>query len=274
MLNIIFFFLSCSSEQQTNRAEQALARHDLAQAESLFREAVQKKPQNIKALVGLGWTYQLAGERSAAQKVFNRCLRVEPKNPDCLRGRSSVAMSMSEITKARELIEEAYAAHPDHPGVLSSLALFRMHEGNVHKAKEIYESLIRRFPNKAEYHLGLGEAELRLRNPQETVAITQKALEMRETPLRYQAMLWVLRTRALISASAGRENPEDCKGTAPQVEAWIQQAKTAMKEAEKSGIELPEFPVLKRQVLRRNAIFEEKCPRRLWEKNDKDNTSP
>ena len=56
--------------------------------------------------------------------------------------------------------------------------------------------------------------------------------------------------------------------------AWILQAKKAMEEAEKSGIELPEFPVLKRQVLRRNAIFEEKCPRRLWEKTDKNNTSP
>ena len=274
MLNVIFFFVSCSSEQQTNRANQALERHDLAQAEALFREAVQKDPKNTKALVGLGWTYQLAGERSAAQKVFNRCLRVEPKHPDCLRGRSSVALAMSEMTKAREVIEEAYAAHPDHPGVLSSLALFRMHEGNVHKAKEIYTSLIRRFPGKAEYHLGLGEAELRLRNPEETVSITQKALAMKNTPLRYQAMLWVLRTRALISASAGRENSEDCPGTAPQVDAWIRQAEMAMKEAEKSGIELPEFPVLKRQVLRRNAIFEENCPRRLWEKNEENLDSP
>jgi len=272
--NVIFFLVSCSSEQQTIRAEKALGRHDLAQSESLFRAAVQKDPKNTRALVGLGRTYQLAGERAAAAKVFDRCLRVERKNPDCLRGRSSVALSMSETTKARELIEEAYAAHPDHPGVLSSLALFRMQEGNIHKSKELYTSLTRRFPDKAEYRLGLGEAELRLRNPETAVTITEEALKMSNTPLRYQAMLWVLRTRALITASAGRENPEDCKGTAPQVEEWIQQAEVAMAEAEKSGIAFPDFPVLRRQVLRRRAIFEEKCPRRLWEKNDGDNPSP
>lgn len=264
MFTIIFLLVSCSSEQQTKRAQAALEKHDLAQAEYLFREAVTKSPQNTNALIGLGWTYLLAGERSAAAKVFERCLRVDSKNPDCLRGRASVALSQSDTSKAKSLIERAYAAHPDHPGVLSSLALFRMNEGNIHKAQELYTSLTRRFPKKAEYRLGLGEAELRLRNPQRSVEITAEALALPNTPIRYETMLWVLRARALITASAGREDPDNCKKTAPTVDAWIQQAQVAVKKAQGTGVQLPELPALQRQVLRRIAIFEEKCPQKRW----------
>ena len=110
MNTIFLLLLSCSVEQQTIRAQAALDIHDLAQAESLFREAVTKAPQNLNALVGLGWTYQLAGERSAAAKVFDRCLRVEKKNPDCMRGRASVALSQGDVSKAKSLIESAFAS--------------------------------------------------------------------------------------------------------------------------------------------------------------------
>jgi hypothetical protein len=79
-------------------------------------------------------------------------------------------------------------------------------------------------------------------------------------------MLWVLRARALISASAGREDPKNCAETAPKVETWIEQAQVAVKKAEKTGVQLPEFPVLERQVLRRIAIFEENCPPKKWKK--------
>ena len=266
MFTIILLLISCSSEQQTKRAQAALEKHDLAQAEYLFREAVTKSPQNTDALIGLGWTYQLAGERAAAAKVFERCLRVEAKNPDCLRGRASVALSQSDVSKAKSLIESAYAAHPDHPGVLSSLALFRMNEGNIYKAQELYTSLVRRFPKEAEYRLGLGESELRLRNAEKAVEITAEALALSDTPLRYETMLWVLRARALITASAGREDPKNCPNTAPKVDAWIQQAQSAVEKAKVSGVQLPELPVLERQVLRRIAIFEEKCPQKRWKK--------
>lgn len=267
MWNIIFLLIACSSEQKTLRAEKALAEHDLAQAESLFREAVTSNPKNINALVGLGWTYQLAGEKSAAEKVFERCLRIENKHPDCLRGRASVAMSQADTAKAKSLIEEAYAHHPDHPGVISSLALFRLQEGNMYRAKELYASLCRRFPEQAEYLLGLGEAELRLQNPEETVSITAKALALPNTPVRYQSMLWTLRVRALIVASAGRENSEDCTNTAPAVQVWIEQAQDALKKVEEIGVLLPDFPALQRQVLRRSAIFEEICPPRKWKEH-------
>ena len=267
MITILILLISCSAEQQTKRAQAALEKHDLAQAEYLFREAVTKDPQSINALIGLGWTYQLAGERSAAAKVFDRCLRVESKNPDCLRGRASVALSQGDVSKAKNIIETAYAAHPDHPGVLSSLALFRMNEGNIYKAKEMYISLNRRFPNKAEYLLGLGEAELRLRNPEEAASITGKALALSGTPIRYETMLWVLRARALITASAGREDPENCVQTAPKVDAWIVQAQEAVEKAQATGVQIPELPVLQRQVLRRIAIFEENCPPKRWKQS-------
>ena len=268
LYSIITLMFACSANQLTQRGEAALERHDLVKAESLFREAIAKDPKQSAALVGLGWTYQLAGEKEAAAKVFERCLRFESENPDCLRGRASVALSLSEFEKARVWIEKAYALHPDHPGVLSSLALFRMNEGNLPRAKEIYSSLARRFPKKAEYLIGLAEIALRMGQATEAVAITDKALKLPDTPKRYTALTWMLRVRALISASAGREDPKNCKETAPIVDAWLKQAEDSLVEMEKIGVKPPEIPALKRQVLRRRAILEEKCPTKLWSEDN------
>ena len=57
-------------------------------------------------------------------------------------------------------------------------------------------------------------------------------------------MLWVLRARALITASAGREDPENCVQTAPKVDAWIVQAQEAVEKSTSNGSADSEAPVL------------------------------
>lgn len=249
------------TDSSLEQANKALDDHDLALAEKKFREIIQKDPKKIDALIGLGWTYQLAGEKKNAEELFDRCLQLQSGNPDCLRGKASIYLSNNKILVARLLLEEALSKHPDHPGVLSSAALFWLTEGNHAKAEKTYLSLSRRFPNRAEYLLGLGESRLRQgERAKEVVEIAEKALEMPGTAVRYQAMLWALRARALVQASSGLENENKCEETARPVLKWIEAAYDSVKYAEATGVKIPELPVLRRTILRRKAVVLEKCP--------------
>ena len=48
-------------------AKKACDRSAHPSAEELFRKAIKKNPRNIEAITGLGWTYQLAGEKKTAE---------------------------------------------------------------------------------------------------------------------------------------------------------------------------------------------------------------
>ena len=257
---VLCWLIACSADHLHGKGEAALDAHDLSAAEISFRAALDKKPAHLPSLVGLGWTYHLAGEKDAASAAFDRCLQLEPGKGDCMRGRASVALSAGDRTLARQLIDEALLKHPDDPLVESSAALIDLSDGNIYAAEERYRSLAMRFPERAEYLLGLGEALFRKGDEQEALRLAEQALQLKGTPLRYQAMLWALRARAILRASSGLEDPDRCAETAPPVLAWIEAAEESVRTAEGTGVRMPELPVLRRLVLRRKAILFEACP--------------
>ncbi len=68
---------ACSADHHAEEGEAALAAHDLATAEQSFRTALDRDPRHVGALAGLGWTYHLAGQRSAARSAFSRCVDLQ-----------------------------------------------------------------------------------------------------------------------------------------------------------------------------------------------------
>jgi tetratricopeptide (TPR) repeat protein len=259
-LLVLCWLLGCSADHLQSKGDSALDAHDLPSAETSFRAALEKDPSHLPALVGLGWTYHLAGEREAAVASFDRCLQIEPGRGDCLRGKASIALANGDRNLARQLIDEALLKYPDDPLVESSAALIDLSDGNIYAAEERYRSLALRFPDRAEYLLGLGESLFRKDEAQEAVRIAEQALQIKGTPLRYQAMLWALRARGILRASARLEDPARCEETFPPVLAWVEAAEESVRTAEETGVKMPELPALRRLVLRRKAILFEACP--------------
>ena len=164
------------------------------------------------------------------------------------------------LQKAQELLNKAKALYPDNPKVLSSFALLLLSQGNVSEAEALYRSLVERLPEQAEYRLGLAEARLRQGDFDSAMAMVDSALAIKQTPVRTIAMLWALRARAMIARSAGLEDSNNCDQTAPPVLAWINAAQESVEKASKTGVDLPDLPALKRQILRRRAVVK-KCVR-------------
>lgn len=254
------WFGGCSAEHHEAEGRAALERHDLMVAEQSFRRALDRDPRHVNALAGLGWTYHLAGQRGAARSAFARCVDLQAENAECLRGLGSLALAEGQPGIARDLLGRAQAAAPDDPKVLSSLALLSLGLGDVEMAMERYDELVRRFPDDAAYRMGLAETLLRLERPLETIEAVETGLALPNTPVRYQAMLWQLKARALVAASGGREDPEDCQNTAEPVRVWLDAAQMAVDKAQQLAVGLPDLPAVRRQVLRRRAVLDANCP--------------
>jgi Tfp pilus assembly protein PilF len=257
-LFLIILFFSCLNNDETSLAKDALKKHDLSNAEKLFRLAVQRSPKNTEALAGLGWTYHLALEKEASAQSFDRCLQIEPENSECLRGRASVALSEGDMIKGKGLIAFALQANPDDPEVISTSALFDLSEGNIASAKSKYASLVSRFPERSEFLLGYSEALMQSTEVEMALVNTEKALENTSLLPRYQAMFWLLRARALIEGSAGAVK-QNCQQR-EQVLKWIEEAERSLAMAKETGVELPNKAIIDRQVLRRKSFILEKCP--------------
>ena len=252
--------MACSAARDIEAGRAALDSHDLSTAERSFRAALDREPANTAALGGLGWTYLLAGQREVAGSTFTRCLDVDPRMADCLRGLARVATAAGELGEARALLARAKAEAPDDLRVDASMALLALASGDVADAAARYERLVALAPDVTEYQLGAAECAMRQSRPLDAIAAVDTLLTGTGLPVRQRAVALQLKARALLSATEGREDPNDCAATAPPLRAWLDAAESAAQEADALGLGLPELPAVRRQIHRRRAVIDNLCP--------------
>ena len=182
--SLALLLVVCSSQRDVDAGDAALRAHDLPKAEAAYRRALTKTPDLAEALAGLGWTYNLVGQRSAARDAFERCREVAAEHVNCLRGLASLEMGGGRYDAASRLLSRARALQPDDAGVESSTALLALVTGDLATAHERYERLVSRLPDEGEYRLGLGEVLLRRREAKAAMEEAErKAAEEREKAL-------------------------------------------------------------------------------------------
>lgn len=251
---------ACSADFHAKRGRLALDAHDLPAAELHFRKALQRDSEHLDALSGLGWTYQLAQRPDAARQAFERCHVIDEGASNCIRGLARVAASMGSQHIAIRLVSNALAANPEDPGLQSSMALLEVNQGAVSSAAERYERLVLRYPDRAEYRVGLAAVRLRQDRPVDAARVAETGLALSGAPLRYRAMLLQLQARSLVSATSGRVDARRCVETRPPVMAWLDAADNALDSAEKTGAAPPDLSRVRRTVKQRRAAVEERCP--------------
>jgi tetratricopeptide (TPR) repeat protein len=254
-------------DRQSARAWRALDVHDLAAAEAGFRKAAALDPLHLGALEGLGWTYQVAGQQAAAEAAFQRCVEIDEEALGCHRGLASGQMGKGELGKAREILDRAEAIDPGDPKLQASRGLLELAEGEVDRGAERYEALVARFPDEAEYRVGLAEARLRQRRLEEALAVVDEGLTLRDAPTRTRGLLSLLRARILVASVVGRvegmRGAADCEESAAALRAWLDAADLAVAEARETGVRLPTLNEVGRLVGRARGSVEDACPPRL-----------
>lgn len=254
-------------DHQVERARQALDAHDLAAAEAGFRAAAALDPLHLGALEGLGWTYQIAGQQAAAEAAFQRCVEIDAAALACHRGLASVQMGKGELGKAREILDRAEAIDAADPKLQASRGLLELAEGEVDRGAVRYEALVARFPDEAEYRVGLAEARLRQRRLDEALEVVDEGLTVRDAPTRTRALLSLLRSRILVASVVGRieslRGSPDCEESAIALRAWLDAADESLSAARGTGVRLPTQNEVGRLIGRARGSIEDACPPRL-----------
>jgi len=252
--------LGCGVESQIARADKALQASNLEEAELRYRRVLDKDPDRIEALYGLGWAYHLEGKTARARTWFVRCRRVAPEDYRGEKGLGSIALAEGNLLLAEQHFEAALALAPDEPSVLNSLSLTHMAGRRYEKALALLEVLVASTPNRGEYRLNLAEALYRLARYEEALKSVDEALGQQIRELRFKALLLHLRARTLLAMTSGRLDPKDCAGTLPPILAWLDRAGRDLDRAEGVGIASEELLQVRHKLHRRRSILAETCP--------------
>lgn len=93
-----------------------------AQARELLSQVLGARPDDVAALVALGWTDYLDDRDASALRVLGRARAVAPDDPVVLIAYAYAAESNGARTHARQAAERAVAVAPEDPAALCALA--------------------------------------------------------------------------------------------------------------------------------------------------------
>lgn len=140
---------------------QALAKSDLATAESRFREVLKQQPNHIGALGNLGVVYSKLDRPSDAIAVYRKALTLAPREPGLLLNLGLAHLKLNQYAEAKPLFQRIAAMGKPSPQVRELLATAQIFTGEVAPALKDLESL--QTPG-ALYLLAVGY--LKQKNPQ------------------------------------------------------------------------------------------------------------
>jgi len=109
------------------RARQALARGDTAEAERLFEQGLgQDKARAAEAAFQLGQLAESRIDYASAKKYFGEAIKLQPENAQYLNAAGFMAYTLGQYEEAQPLLEQALAIRkkalgPEHPDVATTL---------------------------------------------------------------------------------------------------------------------------------------------------------
>ena len=123
--------------------ESALERKDYDQASFLFRKAFTTDPENVAAIINLGYTYVRMGRFSHARKCFTTALDVDPENPVA---RKNLSLLMRPGQKADQY-RPRYRPRPEE-----EIYIRYMQWGNLHFEQKNFYAAVQYFESASSIH--------------------------------------------------------------------------------------------------------------------------
>ncbi|MBV1796728.1 tetratricopeptide repeat protein [Siccirubricoccus sp. G192] len=139
----------------------ARLRGDRKAAAEHFEKAVESAPAEPWAWLELAREHRDAGCLEAAERVYQEALRRFPGEVNALLGMGACARQRGDRAAALAHFEAAAAAAPEHPWPLLELAQEYRDAGRIDLAEASYRSLLKRSPGHVAALIGLGSCAQR-----------------------------------------------------------------------------------------------------------------
>ncbi|MFQ5877920.1 MAG: tetratricopeptide repeat protein [Acidobacteriota bacterium] len=138
-----------------SEADAALERGEYERARSLYRQAVERRPDALHALRRLASLQARAGDLVEAAASYRRALALAPGDRDLALELAAVLSRKSDHDDAVALCRGLRAERPADPRVLLALGGTLVRAGRLKEAWAIYEEMEQRRIEPIEAHLGL-----------------------------------------------------------------------------------------------------------------------
>lgn len=155
-----------TAELKTQIAAEYLKAGNVDAAKVALDEALEKDPNNSIALMSMGLTYQLVGNKlntEMADRYFKRAASLDPKNPQI---RNNYGQYLYSVKRYEDASKEFYVAahtigYPHREVALGNLGKCYLQLGNYKAAIEVLLDSLRINNSQAETLLNLAEAQYR-----------------------------------------------------------------------------------------------------------------
>lgn len=167
---------SANSVAQNSLGRALLEKGELAEAASLFEQALKLEPLSAVIHSNLGKTFEREGRIDQARFEFQRALELKPDDADAFYNLGDVVMAKGQIEQAISYYERAIALKPDSAGVYNNLGIAHLRLGQLDEATANYRQAIALRPDLPDPHYNLGNVLARKGNLEEAIASYEASL--------------------------------------------------------------------------------------------------
>jgi predicted O-linked N-acetylglucosamine transferase (SPINDLY family) len=179
----------------------------LAQAEQLYRQALQHNPRHAEALHFLGVLAQQVGRHDVAVELIQQALQLRPNWPVALSNLSEALRAIGRLDEAVAACHRAIALRPDLPEPHSNLAIYFLNLGRFQDAADSSRRALALRPDFPEALCNYANALQELGSIDEAIAAYRRAIALRPDYGDAYANL----ARALLRQSALEEGLAACQ---------------------------------------------------------------
>lgn len=129
---------------------------NLDEAIDLFRQAIELRENNTRAIYNYGLALSKKGERDAGIAEVRRALAIAPFDPEAQHGLGAMLTEQGKLAEALVHLEQAVALHPTSAAYREDLGSALFTSGDVERAGEQLAEAVRLNPNSAKAHNLLG----------------------------------------------------------------------------------------------------------------------
>ncbi len=171
------------AEELTEKGFVFLGQGNLELARLHFSAALQKSPDAIAPLAGMGQVFFAQGNTSRSREIFNTVLEKDPTNTTAMLGLARISRNQGDFTTAESLLERLYSLLPEDTTIISELAITYDSIGGERliKAEPLHQKVLALQPDKPSGYNNLGFNYLLQGRYGEAIPLFSKALGIDST---------------------------------------------------------------------------------------------
>ncbi|TDI79276.1 MAG: tetratricopeptide repeat protein [Caldithrix sp.] len=157
---------------------QLLQQSNFKAAQESYKQTLEREPENLEAIYGLGIIYQYEEKYEEAKKYFERALNFYGENGAILNSFGVVAANLGDHESARDSFEKAVKIDPSFLDAQKNLAEIYITTKEYEKGIEAYQEILKHHHDDIESLLNVGRLYYEIGDVDSTRFILEKVLEI------------------------------------------------------------------------------------------------